>query len=72
MEILDNDILEELKAEHKEEFGIDPVIIGLYWNNEEKLIDALDRAIEEGTPYDELSKLSPSEREAYESGELVF
>lgn len=72
MVILEGNIIDELTKEHLEEFGVEPVIIGLYWDNQGKLVDAIYDAIEDGKPYDELDKLTPEEREAYENGELQF
>lgn len=54
---------------HKQELGVEPVIIGLHWDDvQERIMDA----IEQGVPYNEENELAPQELEDFESGELVF
>lgn|GEM_PF-3806262 len=54
---------------HKEEFGIEPVIIGA---ERDDIIGAIVESIEDGVPYDEYKQLTPEAREAFDKGELVF
>lgn len=60
--------MQELIDIHKEVFGTEPVIIGLYpWDTEERIASA----IEDGEPYDERKDLSVSELKELERGDLL-
>jgi len=67
-----SDLLTTLKQEHLDLFNIEPNIIGLYWANQDELIERLEESIKERKPYDELNHLSDDERIAFERGDLVF
>lgn len=54
---------------HKEVFGVDPVVIGLNWND---VHERISDAIMNGTPYDETKELTPQELAAFEAGDLIF
>lgn len=61
--------MNELEKMHKEVFGVDPVIIGLHWDDiEKRLIDA----IEAGIPYNEEKELTTQELVDYRAGNLIF
>lgn len=64
--------MDDAIKEHVEKFGVEPVVIGLFWDNPEKVLDGIYDAIDEGTPYDEHNLLTEEEREAYDAGELLF
>ena len=68
---MDN-VIEVSIKEHKEYFGKEPKIIGIFWNDPEALSDNIEKAIEDNTPYDEYKLLSKEEQEAYDKGELLF
>ena len=58
--------------DHIEAFGIEPNIIGMFWNDEVALSDNIDQAIEDGIPYDEYKLLTKEEQEAFDNGDLLF
>ena len=64
--------MENLIKKHKNTFGIEPNIIGMFWDSSEKVIDGIINAIENNTPYDEYQLLSKSEQDAFDKGELLF
>lgn len=64
--------MEDLVIEHKEKFGVEPVIIGLQWDDREELLDKIEEAIESGKPYSEYDELTDEEKKAYDAGELEF
>lgn len=64
--------MESLIKEHKEKFGIEPNIIGMFWNNPDKLINNILKAIEDNIPYDEYEMLSKDEKKAFDDGDLLF
>ena len=61
--------MNELAKIHKQVFGVDPVIIGLNWDNAEDLIV---EAIQNNVPYDETKMLSPEELKMFNDGKLFF
>lgn len=64
--------MESLIEEHEAVLGVKPVIIGLFWNDMEQLMNNIEEAIDNGTPYDETKLLTDEQRKAYEKGELDF
>jgi hypothetical protein len=64
--------MEDLIKEHKELFGVEPVIIGLVFYDVGELFDRIAHSIDMGKPYNEYELLSPEEREAFEKGDLLF
>ena len=64
--------MESLTKEHKERFGVEPYIIGLFWNDLEKIYGNIEKAIEENKPYNEYELLTKEEQKAYDKGELFF
>lgn len=60
--------MEDIINDHVEQFGVEPVVIGLYpWDTNERII----AAIEEGEPYNEKEDLTPLELERFERGDLL-
>lgn len=64
--------MENLIKEHKEKFGIEPVLIGMFWNDREQELKGILEAIEKGKPYNEYEMLSKEEQKEYDEGNLVF
>jgi hypothetical protein len=64
--------MEESIKEHIEAFGIEPNIIGMFWSDQEKVIDGIEEAIENNQPYDEYLMLSEEDRAKWDSGRLKF
>ena len=62
----------ELTQRHKKAFGIEPVVIGMYWSDREALDALIEKAIIDGKPYDEYEELTDEVKKAYDAGELVF
>lgn len=65
-------IMVVLEREHIEKFGIKPNIIGMFWNDQEALIDGIEEAIENNKPYDEYKLLSEEEQKTWDNGDLLF
>lgn len=57
---------------HIEAFGIEPIIIGMFWDDQDRTERNVMRAIKAGKPYDELSMLEKEDRKSYNSGGLFF
>ena len=53
-------------------FGEEPNIIGMFWNNKEKLVENIKKAIKDNKPYNEYELLSDEEKKAFDNGELLF
>ena len=53
-------------------FGEEPNIIGMFWNNQEKLVENIKKAIKDNKPYNEYNLLSDEEKKAFDKGELLF
>ena len=66
------DFLKPLIDKHKKEFGVEPVIIGMFWDNPDKVSNEIIEAIEKGKPYNEEDLLSKEELEAFNRGDLLF
>ena len=64
--------METLIKKHIHKFNKKPNIIGMYWNNQEAIMDGILKAIEDNNPYDEYKMLSKEDRVAYDKGELLF
>lgn len=64
--------MENLIKRHKEKFGVAPVEIGMFWNDQEQLFDNIEKAIEDNKPYNEYKDLLEEDKKAYDKGELVF
>jgi len=64
--------MENLNDEHKAKFGVEPNIIGMYWNDPAELMENILEAIETNKPYDEYKLLTKEEQKAFDKGELLF
>ncbi len=64
--------MENLIKEHKRKFNKEPYIIGMFWNNQEQLIENIKKAIETNRPYNEYELLSKEEQKAFDKGDLLF
>ncbi len=64
--------MENLIKGYIKKFGKEPYIIGMFWNNQEQLIQNIEKAIEDNKPYNEYELLSDEEKKAFDSGELIF
>lgn len=64
--------MKNLIKEHKQKFNKEPNIIGMYWNNQNLVIENIIKAIETNTPYNEYNLLSKEEQKAFDNGELLF
>lgn len=64
--------MENLTKVYKDNFGKEPYIIGIFWNNQERLILNIEKAIKDNKPYNEYELLSNEEKKAFDNGELLF
>ena len=64
--------MDDLIKEHLEKFGVEPNIIGMFWDDPESVIDGIADAIDEDKPYDEYAKLSEDDQKEYDKGKLFF
>jgi len=64
--------MENLIKEHIKKFGVEPNIIGMFWDDPEAVMDGIADAIDDGKPYDEYEMLSVDDQRAYDKGDLVF
>jgi hypothetical protein len=66
------DAMQNLRNLHKEKYGVEPNVIGLLWNDLDRQIELLIKAVEGDEPYDEYQMLSKEQQEAFDKGEIVF
>ena len=64
--------MESLIKDYKDLFNEEPYIIGMFWNNQEQLIQNIINAIKTNKPYNEYDLLSDEEKKAFDKGELLF
>ena len=64
--------MEELYKLHKKELGVEPKIIGMFWNSPQLIVDNIINAIEENKPYNEYEMLTKEEQKAFDDGNLLF
>ena len=64
--------MESLINDYIKAFNKEPYIIGMFWNNQEQLIQNIEKAIKDNKPYNEYELLSDEEKKAFDSGELFF
>ena len=64
--------MESLINEYIEKFGEMPIIIGMFWSDQEKLKENIKQAIKNNKPYNEYDLLLEEEKKAFDNGELVF
>ena len=66
------DLLEQLTKEHIQKFNVEPIVIGINWDNIDAIIDGIEKALETDIPYDEHNLLSKEELEAFKKSNLFF
>ena len=64
--------MNDLVKKYFEKFNKEPYIIGMFWNNQQQLIQNIENAIETNKPYNEYDLLSDEEKKAFDKGELLF
>ncbi len=64
--------IDPLTKAHIQKFGVEPIVIGVNWNNPGFIVRGILKALETGIPYDENDQLSKDELEAFNNGDLVF
>ena len=64
--------MESLIKEHIQKFGVEPIIIGVYWDDLEKLAFNIYNAIVENKAYDEYELLSEEDKPLFKQGKLFF
>lgn len=64
--------MKELVEEYVKVFGKEPNIIGIYWNNFDRLEENISNAIKTKKPYNELDLLTDEEIKLYNKGKLMF
>lgn len=64
--------MENLISEYIKAFDKEPYIIGMFWNNQQQLIQNIINAIKTNKPYNEYDLLSDEEKKAFDKGELLF
>lgn len=53
-------------------FGEKPIIIGMFWDNQDIEIKNILNAIETNKPYNEYELLTKEEQKAFDNGSLLF
>ena len=64
--------MENLIKKYNDIFGKNPKIMGLFWNNPERLKENIEKAIKDNKPYNEYELLSKEEQKAFDNRELLF
>lgn len=64
--------MENLTKLHVEKLGVEPITIGMFWNNTKKKIELILKAIETNKPYNEYEMLTKEEQKAFDDGDLLF
>lgn len=64
--------MKRLIEEHKRKLGVEPIIIGIYHKDPDKIADGIEDAIESGKPYNEYDLLTEDEKKKYDNEELIF
>ena len=64
--------MDKLTEEHIKKFGVEPNIIGMFWNDPEAVILGIVESIEKNKPYDEYKMLSKEEQKLFDDGRLLF
>jgi hypothetical protein len=64
--------MKELVEEYVKVFGEEPNIIGIYWNNFDRLEENISNAIKTKKPYNELDLLTDEEIKLFNKGKLMF
>ena len=58
--------------EHKEKFGSPPIILGMFWHDQQQVVENIEKAIEDNKPYNEYDLLTKEEQKAFDEGQLLF
>ncbi len=64
--------MDDLIKEHKEKFGVEPSIIGMFWHDQQEVAERIIEAIESDKPYDEYKLLTAEQQKEYDAGNLKF
>lgn len=64
--------MKELIDKYIKAFNEEPVIIGMFWNDLERLEQNITNAIKTGKKYNELEMLTDKQLKLYNKGELLF
>lgn len=64
--------MQNLYQKHYDRFNKKPIIIGVFWNNLDKIKNNIIKAIENGKPYNEYELLTKEEKKAFDDGNLLF
>tara|TARA_R110000868_G_scaffold179544_2_gene419618 strand:- start:2086 stop:2322 length:237 start_codon:yes stop_codon:yes gene_type:complete len=60
------------EEKHFEKFGVYPFVIGMFWNDSERLEINIVKSIETNKPYNEYKLLSDEEQRDFDNGILYF
>lgn len=63
---------QKLRRQHTDKFGVEPVVIGMFWNQPEKIRAGIAAAIKNNKPYNERDFLSKKELKDFDAGNLLF
>lgn len=64
--------MENLIKRYIEKFNKEPYMIGLYWDDKNRLLENISKSIEDNKPYNEYNLLSDEDKKSYDDNVLVF
>lgn len=64
--------MKELIEKYIKAFNEEPVIIGMFWNDFDRLEQNIENAIKTGKKYNELEMLTDEQRKLFNKGKLLF
>jgi gamma-glutamylcysteine synthetase len=64
--------MKELIDKYIEIFNEEPIIIGMFWNDLERIEQNITNAIKTGKKYNELEMLTDEQRKLFNKGKLLF
>ena len=64
--------LKSIEEKHYEKFGIKPYVLGMFWNDIERQISNIEKAIRTNKPYNEYEMLTKEEQKEFDEGNLLF
>jgi hypothetical protein len=64
--------MKKLINKYIEIFNEEPIIIGMFWNDLERLEQNIENAIKTGKKYNELDLLTDEERKLFLKGDILF
>ena len=64
--------MDSLIKRYIEQFGEEPKIIGLFWNDQEQVTNNIIDSMDNNKPYNERDLLSENDLELFDKGELFF